>query len=151
MKKVFKWLSLIFKDGFDRLSKYLNEGIQFYEQYEEFLKERCLIENAYAKSLRKLIKNYELNKKTLSSSYPLTHQIVTSTTPVTSSSSNSSNTLPLADDSCKLTYLKCFNRNLNELKDMACQHELISENLQKRVLEKLNVLIKNFKEERRKV
>jgi hypothetical protein len=111
----------------------------------------------------KLIKNYEYTKKSLSSTLPITYNIITS-----SSSSSSMQTGKMhkqssmisnsgisasfnVDDTCKLTYLKCFNRNLNEIKDMACQHELVAENLQKRVLDKLNAELKNFKDERKKV
>lgn len=39
---------------------------------------------------------------------------------------------------------------LNELKDVAGQHELIAENMQKKIIEKLTILIKSFKEDRRK-
>lgn len=40
---------------------------------------------------------------------------------------------------------------LNELKDIAGQHELVAENIEERILIRLNQMIKSLKEERRKV
>jgi formin-binding protein 1 len=40
---------------------------------------------------------------------------------------------------------------LNELKDIAGQHELVAENIEERITLRLNQLIKSLKEERRKV
>jgi formin-binding protein 1 len=81
-----------------------------------------MIENTYAKSLRKLIKNFEFNKKLSNKDF----------------------------DEDKLTHLQCFSRLLNELKNIAAQHELIAENVQKKIVEKLSVATKSFKEDRRR-
>jgi len=112
-------------DSFDKVAKYFQEGIEFFEKYEEFLRERCAIENTYAKSLRKLVKNYESNKKLVPKE--------------------------IADDEAgALTHIKSFQKSLGEMRDMASQHELIAENTHKRVIEKLNGNVKSFKEDRRK-
>ena len=50
----------------------------------------------------------------------------------------------------KLTFINTFVTTLNEIKDVAGQHELIAENLQKRIIERVNLMIKNFKDERKK-
>lgn len=49
------------------------------------------------------------------------------------------------------THIKCFVKMLNELKDIAGQHELVAENIEERITLRLNQLIKSLKEERRKV
>lgn len=116
-------------DGFDRLTEYFHDGIDYYEKYEKFLKERCLIENTYAKSLRKLCKNYEqINQK----KFIYKDQMITN------------------EELNKLTFINTFVTKLNEIKDVAGQHELIAENLQKRIIEKVNTHIKTFKDERKK-
>jgi hypothetical protein len=40
---------------------------------------------------------------------------------------------------------------MNEINDMAGQHELIAENLQTDVIKEINILIKDIKDERKKV
>ena len=40
---------------------------------------------------------------------------------------------------------------LNELKDIAGQHELVAENIEDRIIIRLNQMTKSLKEERRKV
>lgn len=40
---------------------------------------------------------------------------------------------------------------LNELKDVAGQHELVAENIEERIIVKLNQLVRSLKDERRKV
>lgn len=40
---------------------------------------------------------------------------------------------------------------LNELRDSAGQHELVAENVKEKVIDKMTVLVKILKEERRKV
>lgn len=109
-------------DRFDEVSSHVHKGIDFCEKYEEFLKKRCAIENSYAKSLRKLIETYEPKKK------------------------------PAADtDENESTMSRCFVRMLEEMRDMAGQHELVAENVQEKVLARINQMIRNWKEERRKV
>ena len=49
------------------------------------------------------------------------------------------------------THLKCFVKMLNELKDIAGQHELVAENIEDRIIIRLNQMTKSLKEERRKV
>lgn len=48
------------------------------------------------------------------------------------------------------THLKCFVKMLNELKDIAGQHELVAENIEDRIIIRLNQMTKSLKEERRK-
>lgn len=50
----------------------------------------------------------------------------------------------------KATHVKCFTRMLSELKDIAGQHELIAENVQDKVIQRLIQMIKTLKEDRRK-
>jgi hypothetical protein len=62
----FKLYSVCFfflKDQFDNISKYTEKSIQFCEKYESFLKDRCTIEDDYAKSLKKLTKIYTPKQK----------------------------------------------------------------------------------------
>ncbi len=47
--------------------------------------------------------------------------------------------------------MKCYIKMLNELKDIAGQHELVAENIEERIILKLNHLIKSLKEERKRV
>ena len=50
-----------------------------------------------------------------------------------------------------MTHIKCFARMLGELRDIAGQHELIAENVQEKVLQKLVQMTKALKDERKKV
>lgn len=106
------------KDRFDDVSGFVHKGIDFCERYEEFLKKRCSIENAYAKSLRKLIESYEPKKKDT--------------------------------DENDSSIMRCFFKMLDELRDVAGQHELVAENVQEHVLGRLGQVIKSLKDERRK-
>ena len=47
--------------------------------------------------------------------------------------------------------MSCFLRMLNELKDIAGQHELVAENIEERVILKLDQLLKSLKDERKRV
>ena len=47
--------------------------------------------------------------------------------------------------------MKCYVKMLNELKDIAGQHELVAENIEERIIIKLNQLIRSLKDERKKV
>ena len=38
--------------------KHGEKTVQFYEKYESFLRDRCLIEDEYARALKKLTKTY---------------------------------------------------------------------------------------------
>ena len=46
------------KDQFDNVAKYTEKSLQFCEKYESFLKDRCTVEDDYAKALKKLTKTY---------------------------------------------------------------------------------------------
>lgn len=52
------YFHIYIQDQFDNISKYTEKSIQFCEKYESFLKDRCTIEDEYAKSLKKLTKTY---------------------------------------------------------------------------------------------
>jgi hypothetical protein len=54
------------------------------------------------------------------------------------------------NDEYQTTHAKCFNKMLCELRDVAGQHELVAENLNDRVLIKINQIIKSLREERKK-
>ena len=55
---LFVDLSFQFQDQFDNVSKYTDKSLQFCEKYESFLKDRCTVEDEYAKALKKLTKTY---------------------------------------------------------------------------------------------
>lgn len=46
------------QDQFDNVAKYTEKSLQFCEKYESFLKDRCTVEDDYAKALKKLTKTY---------------------------------------------------------------------------------------------
>ncbi|MED6276219.1 Formin-binding protein 1-like [Characodon lateralis] len=51
-------LTVIDKDQFDNLDKHTQWGIDFFERYAKFVKERLDVEQTYAKQLRNLVKKY---------------------------------------------------------------------------------------------
>ena len=51
----------------------------------------------------------------------------------------------------RFTYTKAYKNLLNELGDQAGQHEVIAENLSTQVVHELNALVKQLKDDRRKV
>lgn len=124
-------------DKFEDVSNYVHKGIEFCEKFEEFCKRRCSIENSYAKNLRKLIDAYEPKTAHTLLSKKESDFISISTTP------------SLNTNSTQSTYLKCFAKMLNELRDSACQHELVAENVQEKILLKINQTLKLLKDERR--
>lgn len=48
------------------------------------------------------------------------------------------------------TYLICYSTMLEELRDVASQHELIAENIDSRVVGKLNNIVRSLKDERKR-
>lgn len=60
---IFLCFFSLFQDQFDNVSKYTEKSIQFCEKYESFLKDRCTIEDDYAKALKKLTKTYSPKSK----------------------------------------------------------------------------------------
>lgn len=50
-------------DQLDCIADHTQRGIEFLERYNEFVKERCKVEAAYAKELKRLIKSYQPKKK----------------------------------------------------------------------------------------
>ena len=40
------------------MAKYTDKSIQFSEKFESFLKDRCTVEDEYARALKKLTKTY---------------------------------------------------------------------------------------------
>ena len=51
------------QDQFDVIDKHNQRGIQFFEQYAKYVKERINIETEYAAKLKKLVKSYTPKKK----------------------------------------------------------------------------------------
>ena len=56
-----------------------------------------------------------------------------------------------SSSSSRFTYTKAYKNLLNELGDQAGQHEVIAENLSTQVVHELNALVKQLKDDRRKV
>ena len=52
---------------------------------------------------------------------------------------------------CRFTATKAFKLMLNEINDLAGQHEVIAENLSTAVVSDLNILVKSMRDDRRKV
>lgn len=52
---------------------------------------------------------------------------------------------------CRYSSCKAFKAMLCEVNDLAGQHEVIAENLQSDVIREINYLVKDIKEERKKV
>ncbi|GFT47830.1 formin-binding protein 1-like [Trichonephila clavipes] len=104
-------------DQFDQLSSHTLRGIELLEKFQQFLKDRCAIENEYAAKLKKLSKNYHIKKK--------------------------------VEDELQFSTCRAFIHMLNEIKDMAGQHELIAENLSNHVVHDIIMLVKQFKDERK--
>ena len=52
---------------------------------------------------------------------------------------------------CRFTCLQAYKNLLNELGDQAGQHEMIAENLSTSVVQELSTLVKQLKDDRRKV
>jgi len=53
-------------------------------------------------------------------------------------------------DDAESTLVRCFVRMLDELRDVAGQHELVAENMQEKVLGRLGQVVRSLKDERRK-
>lgn len=90
------------------------------EKYEDFLKERCSLEQSYAKNLRKLVKKFE--------------------------SRSSLNT----EQQQQQSHLKYLSISFGETKQIAEQHEFVSKKIHKEIISKLSNLIQNLKDERKK-
>ena len=52
---------------------------------------------------------------------------------------------------CRFTSCKAFKKVMGEITDLAGQHEIIAENFQSDIIKEIVFLIKDFKEERKKV
>ncbi|XP_041369269.1 formin-binding protein 1-like isoform X2 [Gigantopelta aegis] len=50
-------------DQYDNVGQHTEKGIYFCEKFTHFLKERCTIEQEYARSLKRLVKNFQPKKK----------------------------------------------------------------------------------------
>ncbi|CAF2978606.1 unnamed protein product [Rotaria sp. Silwood2] len=107
-------------DQFDNVSKYTEKSLQFCEKYESFLKDRCTIEDDYAKGLKKLTKTYAPKLKEQEEFYN------------------------------KYSYTVAFCSTLKELHDLASQHEIIAENLREHAIKKIQITIKECREQRKK-
>ncbi|CAF1019187.1 unnamed protein product, partial [Didymodactylos carnosus] len=107
-------------DQFENVSKFTDKSIQFCERYESFVKDRCTIEEDYAKALKKLTKSYQPKRKEDEEFYG------------------------------KYSFTIAFINTLKELQDLASQHELISENLKERVIKQIQTTVKECREQRKK-
>ncbi|CAF0941527.1 unnamed protein product [Rotaria sordida] len=107
-------------DQFENVSKYTEKSLQFCEKYESFLKERSTIEDDYAKALKKLTKTYAPKLKEQEEFYN------------------------------KYSYTVAFCSTLKELHDLALQHEIIAENLREHTIKKVQLTIKECREQRKK-
>ncbi|CAF1671049.1 unnamed protein product, partial [Adineta ricciae] len=107
-------------DQFDNVSKYTDKSLQFCEKYESFLKDRCTVEDEYAKALKKLTKTYTPKLKDQEEFYN------------------------------KYTFTIAFCSALKELQDLASQHELIAENIRERSVKQIQITVKECREQRKK-
>ncbi|CAF4497449.1 unnamed protein product [Rotaria sp. Silwood1] len=107
-------------DQFDNVAKYAEKSLQFCEKYESFLKDRCTVEDEYAKALKKLTKTYTPKLKEQEEFYN------------------------------KYTYTIAFCSTLKELQDLASQHELIAENIRERSIKQIQITVKECREQRKK-
>lgn len=53
----------MFQDCFEKVDKHNQHGIQFFEQYAKYVKERSQIETEYANKIKRLVKSYTPKKK----------------------------------------------------------------------------------------
>lgn len=109
-------------DQFDNLSHHTQKGIDFLERYGHFIRDRCAIEVEYAAKLRRLVKSYQPKEPKKKEE----------------------------EEDYKYSPCRAFKMELNEVNDQAGQREVIAENLQANVLRELNILVKDFKEDRKK-
>ncbi|KAF7379358.1 hypothetical protein HZH66_014729 [Vespula vulgaris] len=107
-------------DQFDNLSHHTQKGIDFLERYGHFIRDRCAIEVEYAAKLRRLVKSYQPKEP------------------------------KKKEEEEDYNPCRAFKMELNEVNDQAGQREVIAENLQATVLRELNILVKDFKEDRKK-
>ncbi|XP_037560115.1 formin-binding protein 1-like isoform X1 [Dermacentor silvarum] len=107
------------RDQYDKISQHTHQGLQFLENFSQFIKDRSTIETDYAARLRKLAKSYQPKKKD--------------------------------DEDNGYTSSKAFCLVLNEINDIAGQHELIAENLSTSINREVATLIKELKEERKRL
>ncbi|XP_064458115.1 formin-binding protein 1-like isoform X2 [Ornithodoros turicata] len=106
-------------DQYDKISSHTHQGLQFLDNFNQFIKDRSSIETDYAAKLRKLVKNYQPKKKD--------------------------------DEDNSYSSYKAFSMMLNETSDIAGQHELISENLLGIIAKDISTLVKELKDERKKL
>uniref|UniRef100_A0A5S6QVQ9 SH3 domain-containing protein n=1 Tax=Trichuris muris TaxID=70415 RepID=A0A5S6QVQ9_TRIMR len=102
-------------DQTDVISVHTLKGIEFLEKCSAFVKDRCVIEQQYASSLRNLVKKHQSKKKE--------EDVFTSNV--------------------------AFREILNELSDLAGQHEVMVEGFQDRIVTEIAKLIKELKEQRK--
>ncbi|XP_047367200.1 formin-binding protein 1-like isoform X11 [Vespa velutina] len=122
MAIMYYYSSLEMKDQFDNLSHHTQKGIDFLERYGHFIRDRCAIEVEYAAKLRRLVKSYQPKEPKKKEE----------------------------EEDYKYSPCRAFKMELNEVNDQAGQREVIAENLQATVLRELNILVKDFKEDRKK-
>ncbi|CAF3363903.1 unnamed protein product [Rotaria sp. Silwood1] len=152
-------------DQFDNVAKYAEKSLQFCEKYESFLKDRCTVEDEYAKALKKLTKTYTPKLKeqeefynnlqfcekyesflkdrcTVEDEYAKALKKLTKTyTPKLKEQEEFYN---------KYTYTIAFCSTLKELQDLASQHELIAENIRERSIKQIQITVKECREQRKK-
>ncbi len=115
-----KW-GIVLWDRFDDVSKHILKGIDFCGKYQKFLESRAEAEFEYAKSLKKICNQFDLD-------------------------TNDKSTISPAD---RPTYLRCYSTMLEEIRDVASQHELIAENIKGNLVEKMNSEVRILRDGRK--
>ncbi|XP_022697164.1 formin-binding protein 1-like isoform X2 [Varroa jacobsoni] len=111
-------------DQYEKISGHTLNGVQFLENFLAFIKERSAIENEYADKLRKMARKYQPKKARQG--------------------------LVEEDDTNFTTHL-AFNAMLNEIADLAGQHEVISEVLVQNIAKEIASLVRELKDERKRL
>ena len=101
-------------EQYTNLSDCTLKGIDFLDRYGSFIKERCAIEVEYAGKLKRLVKHYQLKKK------------------------------DQEPGDNPLTYCKAFLLMLQEIHDLAGQHEVIAENMMAQIYREISMQLKGM-------
>jgi len=121
-------------DQFDVIDKHNQRGIQFFEQYAKYVKERINIETEYAAKLKKLVKSYTPKKK--------------------DEDRNVFSCIQAQNDPKILStfsIFKAFYSQLQELSSIALQRELVAENMMNQIVEPCLKAAQEMKQEKKKL
>ncbi|OQR75321.1 formin-binding protein 1-like [Tropilaelaps mercedesae] len=112
------------RDQYDKISLHTQNGVQFLENFHAFIKERAVIETEYADKLRKMARKYQPKKARQGQ---------------------------LEEEDTNFTTHLAFNAMLNEIADLAGQHEVISEVLVQNIAKEIASLVRELKDERKRL